>query len=217
MYVVLICLLCVWNAGAYSSGDSGGPLIQYNAAGEPVLVGVTSFGSQFCEGPDKPGVYVRPGIYESWLDEQGVEYTKTTSTDPIFFRHGGLSVGAIIGIAIAGVVLVVILVCFIAVYFIHRQRGREAAEPDSTVTVDVNGQAQSTALMYSQDRPAATYTPPDTSLLPRPEMQEMQTLQSAHQISIQPQTGQPPFPTQERNSMPPQLQAEFPDQAHQQP
>lgn len=70
-------IFCIYTSYGHSRGDSGGPLIQYNAAGEPILVGITSFGSVDCSEPNRPEVYVRPAFHEQWLDSQGVVYEKS--------------------------------------------------------------------------------------------------------------------------------------------
>jgi trypsin len=47
------------------SGDSGGPLTTHTVGADPTdpadwkLVGTTSFGAEFCDDPDEPGVYAR--------------------------------------------------------------------------------------------------------------------------------------------------------------
>ena len=47
-------------------GDSGGPLIANIASGQPVLVGVTSWGKG-CAVPNKYGVYARLSSYLPWI------------------------------------------------------------------------------------------------------------------------------------------------------
>jgi len=50
------------------NGDSGGPLIKYNADGQDVLVGVVSFGKE-CGNPTYPGVYGRVSAVKAWVEE----------------------------------------------------------------------------------------------------------------------------------------------------
>jgi len=52
-------------------GDSGGPLFGRTAAGDPKVVGATSFG-EGCARPNKPGVYARVGdtVLREWIRSQ---------------------------------------------------------------------------------------------------------------------------------------------------
>lgn len=50
------------------SGDSGGPIFDLDGqSGNPLLVGVTSYGID-CAVPEIPGIYANVGNYGSWLD-----------------------------------------------------------------------------------------------------------------------------------------------------
>lgn len=50
------------------SGDSGGPLFDVDGdSGEPLLVGVTSFGLE-CARRSIPGIYANAGNYTAWID-----------------------------------------------------------------------------------------------------------------------------------------------------
>lgn len=55
--------------GGYSacSGDSGGPLIQANAKGNPELIGVVSWGIVPCGTTGAPSVYTRVSAYNDWI------------------------------------------------------------------------------------------------------------------------------------------------------
>jgi secreted trypsin-like serine protease len=49
-------------------GDSGGPLFDADgAAGNPLLVGVTSYG-RGCAQPNIPGIYANAGYFSTWID-----------------------------------------------------------------------------------------------------------------------------------------------------
>ena len=61
--------LCAGEPGRDScGGDSGGPLF-VDDGGEPVVIGIVSYGSQTsdCGDPDHPGVYVEVAAYAEWL------------------------------------------------------------------------------------------------------------------------------------------------------
>lgn len=49
------------------SGDSGGPLIVRDPAGQPLLAGVVSFGGQRCGLRRQPAVYTKTVGYLSWI------------------------------------------------------------------------------------------------------------------------------------------------------
>lgn len=57
-----------------SYGDSGGPLFQYNARNEPVLIGIVSSG-EGCAEPAYPGIYVRVSRHNRFLPRDGVSRT----------------------------------------------------------------------------------------------------------------------------------------------
>jgi hypothetical protein len=48
-------------------GDSGGPVVLTN--GQPVLVGLVSWGKKKCAGDGRPGVYTRIDQYLAWIDQ----------------------------------------------------------------------------------------------------------------------------------------------------
>lgn len=58
-------------------GDSGGPLFVpqgsvdfAQSADDPVLVGLTSYGSGDCDSRDDPGVYTQVSAYTDWIEQQ---------------------------------------------------------------------------------------------------------------------------------------------------
>ncbi|MBB4664950.1 S1 family peptidase [Conexibacter arvalis] len=65
--------LCVVDAPAFAAatcrGDSGGPLIVLRPDGTPVVVGVTSWGSQDCD-PRVPQAFTRLSTYAGWIASQ---------------------------------------------------------------------------------------------------------------------------------------------------
>lgn len=195
----------------HSFGDSGGPLIQYDAAGEPVLVGVTSFGKEICSAPNSPGVYVRPAFHEQWLDEQGVEYTKTTSTDPVIFEStesDELSLGAIIGIAVGGgiVIFSLTVTCCIALSFIRRRRRRKDAASSLAPDIVVSGETYGRDPSYLR-MTAPSYQTAHTGLLPPPEEPWVPPPDTAQPTTIHARTALEPSPEQESHAtpLPPQV------------
>jgi secreted trypsin-like serine protease len=51
-------------------GDSGGPLFYYDAAGDAVIIGVTSFGPEYeCGIAGEPGVYSSIAYFKDWIEE----------------------------------------------------------------------------------------------------------------------------------------------------
>lgn len=119
-------------------------MIQYNAASEPVLMGVVSAGAG-CALREFPGVYIRTAAYESWMDkESSLDYTKTRTIISQF--DNSLSTGAIAGISVAAVILA-LLIGLIAVVMVRRRRSQSyertatpSADPTQTTvpsTIDV--------------------------------------------------------------------------------
>lgn len=107
-------------------------MIQYNAAGEPVLMGVVSAGAG-CALREFPGVYIRPAAYESWMDQEtNLEYTKTRTVISQF--DNSLSTGAIAGISVAALILVLLIV--LIVIFIVRRRRSQRYEKPATQSAD---------------------------------------------------------------------------------
>ena len=49
-------------------GDSGGPLVVPGEGGEPILVGLTSWGSPGCTEPMKPTVFTRVSSFVDWIE-----------------------------------------------------------------------------------------------------------------------------------------------------
>lgn len=97
-------------------GDSGGPLFTIDSPnGNPVLVGVVSFGIG-CARAYLPGVYTRASSFVSWFKEVGAEFTVQNGThyDETFIST---EPGSRSGFSIAGLSAVgsIIVVCVVAV------------------------------------------------------------------------------------------------------
>lgn len=59
--------ICAGTGGVDScQGDSGGPLMLRRADGDPVQIGVVSWGLG-CARPDSPGIYMRVAAYADWI------------------------------------------------------------------------------------------------------------------------------------------------------
>lgn len=65
------------------SGDSGGPVFQYDSNGDPVLIGLVSFGDG-CGNANSPGVNVRVSHFEEWLRRKGADFEVSTDAQPVY-------------------------------------------------------------------------------------------------------------------------------------
>lgn len=92
-------------------GDSGGPLIQYDRAGRPVIVGVTSFGLG-CARSKYPGVYTRTNIFRSLLlsiaDFNFTNQTNSVFTSPSPIPDPSLPKPPAEGLAISPTIIIII-------------------------------------------------------------------------------------------------------------
>lgn len=71
--------ICAGDSGTYDScsGDSGGPLLAFDANGHAELYGLVSWGVG-CGRPRIPGVYTRVGSFVDWIDRSIAAYQKGT-------------------------------------------------------------------------------------------------------------------------------------------
>lgn len=67
------------------SGDSGGPLLQFQDD-RPVIMGIVSRGSG-CALRGRPGIYTGVGHYADWLSSQGVQYERVDSVDVVLLKE----------------------------------------------------------------------------------------------------------------------------------
>lgn len=108
-------------------GDSGGPMLQYDEAGNPVLVGVVSFGFG-CGHAGYPGVYVRTSPYGLTLERHGI----IKSEDAVAVFHDETSTGLMIGIivgAIIAVIAVIVAVILIVTCSKRSKKGHSTPPP----------------------------------------------------------------------------------------
>lgn len=106
-------------------GDSGGALFQYDASGEPVVVGVVSAGESTCGSDEIPTLYVRISAHIEWLEEMVPDIKRASSTNKVFVS--GTSAGTIIGAIIGGLLAVVFVVA--AIIFFKWRSSTGAARP----------------------------------------------------------------------------------------
>ena len=67
-------------------GASGGPLIRYDDASTPWVVGVVSWGND-CALANYPGVYARVANYARWISEGIAGEEEETTTIPIWLLY----------------------------------------------------------------------------------------------------------------------------------
>lgn len=109
---------------SHSQGDSGGPMIQYTESGEPILVGIVSSGAG-CASRNFPGIYVRTAAFGTWMErDTSMVFTTATSTKAVF--DSGISTGAIVGIVICGLIVVLAVVAITIV--VRRRRAGTASD-----------------------------------------------------------------------------------------
>ena len=58
-------------------GDSGGPMMLASDEGDPIQVGITSwgYGGYECANPNYPGVYTRVSYYADWIKKTACAFT----------------------------------------------------------------------------------------------------------------------------------------------
>lgn len=62
------------SATGAAAGDSGGPLFDTDSAGNPIQIGVVSFGNGPHSTSQHPGVYTRVSAYRAWIEETILNY-----------------------------------------------------------------------------------------------------------------------------------------------
>ncbi|WP_373008443.1 trypsin-like serine protease [Hyphomonas sp.] len=60
-------------------GDSGGPLVRYGSTGQPVQVGIVSWGVG-CGRAESPGIYTRVAAFTGWI--RGTVDAEATAPPP---------------------------------------------------------------------------------------------------------------------------------------
>lgn len=74
----------IYSACLYSVGDSGGPLIQYDTAGEPVLVGI-AIAVVLCGSAGYPSLYTRIAGFVDFLPMDDV--VSTNELNPVLYSE----------------------------------------------------------------------------------------------------------------------------------
>lgn len=72
--------VCAFGTASTCKGDSGGPLYTHdsqrldltedNSVAPWTLIGITSFGSTYCKGGNKPPIFTRVSHYIDWIKDQ---------------------------------------------------------------------------------------------------------------------------------------------------
>lgn len=70
-------MVCVGSNGCGPCfGDSGGPLIQFDSNGRPVVMGIVSAGIR-CGDGERPVIYARTSQFLDWMKDEGAELNST--------------------------------------------------------------------------------------------------------------------------------------------
>jgi secreted trypsin-like serine protease len=77
------------NAPDSCNTDSGGPLMQLDAKGCPVVGGIVSFGPDICGQKDRPGIYTRVSAYVPWIKQATGGAAILAVKDPAEIPPGG--------------------------------------------------------------------------------------------------------------------------------
>lgn len=99
-------------------------MIQYDEAGEPVLVGIVSSGTG-CARKGHPGIYMRVSAFTTWLESQaGLSFQKADSVKAVFEKNSnkGKIIGIVVGVCSAALVVAGAVLARIVIWW-QRRRG----------------------------------------------------------------------------------------------
>lgn len=76
-------MVCVGSNGCGPCfGDSGGPLIQFDSNGRPVVMGIVSGGIR-CGDGERPAIFARTNPFNDWMRGNGAEFNSTDDAQQV--------------------------------------------------------------------------------------------------------------------------------------
>ncbi|XP_014235696.1 chymotrypsin-2-like [Trichogramma pretiosum] len=70
-----VCVVTADSSDQVCQGDSGGPLVVYSSLGEPMQIGIVSYGDRYCPSR-RPSVFTRTTAYLRWITRvTGINYS----------------------------------------------------------------------------------------------------------------------------------------------
>lgn len=109
--------------------DGGGPILQYDENGDPVLIGVVA--EQLgCSKANSPGLYTRTAAFAPWMRQQeDFVFTEASSVNQVF--DSSLGVGVIVGISVSAVVVLLLVIALAVLFYMRRKRRPVPVYPES--------------------------------------------------------------------------------------
>lgn len=100
-----------------SNGDSGGPLLQYDDTGSPILIGVTS-ASYKCGAAGYPTLFVRLSAFRDFLPFDEIETPSETVKKPKSKTRNAITKVLVYSF----MPIIGIIISFILIFFVTRYR-----------------------------------------------------------------------------------------------